>query len=163
MKDDHIIELLSTTPAGRLDEAALARAEAHATVCDSCRRALAAARVSAELIAARQALTAEVPPFFQTRILAEWRARRGASAFGPQQMWQAVRALVAVMSAAVVFLLALTLFDAGAPSLDLARGTDEAESLIFAADPGSDGELTYGQVLAEIDSIEDEKANGRDR
>ena len=102
---EHIVDLLERGRLDRLTAAERARAEGHARGCASCARALEAARLADELVAARAESVLDMPPFFETRVLAALRERAGAAderSIG--RMWRAARALVLGMAAAVVLL-----------------------------------------------------------
>ena len=78
MRDEHIKRLLDEAPLSSLGKAELAAVRAHAEVCEECRRAVAAAQLSSLMLRTRTQEVFEPSPFFQTRVLAALRERRGA-------------------------------------------------------------------------------------
>jgi hypothetical protein len=157
MKDKHIINLLEGGPLGSLSDSEQALIRDHISECGECRRAHQAARISGRLLAERVAVAIEPSPFFQTRVLAALREQQMSSELSAiGRMWRSARWLVSSMTAAVVLLIALTLFTASTqpPSntLDLASALspDSAEQVIFVPDDLPDDEITYSQVFTAL-------------
>src|SRR5918992_3392167 len=134
MRDEHIKRLLDEAPLSSLGKAELAAVRAHAEVCEDCRRAVAAAQLSSLMLKARTREASEPPPFFQTRVLAALRERRGAEeGWTLARLWRSAGLLVSSMAATTA---ALAVFTFVAPSeqttaQELASGNAySAESVI---------------------------------
>lgn len=108
MKDEHILDILDND----LNTADSSVVQAHTANCESCRQAVAAARISSALFRAPAAETFEPSPFFQAKVLNALRERQNIrkpiAAFW--RWWQASAAMVAIMLLMVVSLIALTVF-----------------------------------------------------
>ena len=112
MKDIHILEILDRASFADLSEDELNVVETHAASCLDCRRAFAAARVSAVLLGARAAAPAVEPSaFFQSKVLNAIREkqplRKPIAAFW--RWWQASYPLVCSMLFIVITLAVLTM------------------------------------------------------
>ena len=158
MRDEHIRKLLDEAPLSSLGRAELAAVRAHAEVCEDCRRAVAAAQLSALMLKTRARESSEPPPFFQTRVLAALRERRAAEeGWTLARLWKSAGLLVSSMAATVA---ALAVFTLVAPSEQATAqevaGTYTAESVIF--DEGAGEQMTYEQVLTALYGSEDEAA-----
>ncbi|HEV7860505.1 MAG TPA: hypothetical protein VGO91_17940 [Pyrinomonadaceae bacterium] len=157
MRDEHIINMLETTPLASLGESELATIRTHTGVCPSCRRAYEAARISALLLRERAAETFEPSPFFQTRVLAalrEWPATNETSAL--RRLWQATGALVSSMAVTVAALALLTFIGPshqppkGPQGVASAMNSYSAEEVIFDPHKMPDDQMSYGQVLTTL-------------
>ena len=160
MRDEHIKKLLDEAPLSSLGRAELAAVRAHAEGCEDCRRAVAAAQLSALMLRTRAAETFEPTPFFQTRVLAALRERRGREeGWTPARLWKSAGLLVSSMAATVA---ALAVFTFVAPADETnaqevaASNAYTAESVIL--DEGADEQMTYEQVLTSLYGAEDEAA-----
>jgi hypothetical protein len=163
MRDEHIKGMLDAAPLASLGESELAAARAHAEVCEECRLALEAARVSSLMLRERAGETFEPSPFFQTRVLAALRERRAAEegwTFG--RLWKSAGLLVSSMTATVAALVVLTFVapqqTAETPELASAGAPLTAESLLLDVADAGDDEITYEQVLSTLYGSEDEEA-----
>src|ERR687897_355474 len=137
MRDEHVKGILDAAPLAQLGEGELAAVRAHTARCAECLRAYEAARASSLLLKEYVAVTAEVemPPFFQTRVLAALRERRAAEeAPALSRLWRAAGALVSSMAVTVAALLAL----------------DEV---------AAEDEIDYGQVLTTVYETEDARGD----
>src|SRR3982751_3744547 len=114
MRDEHIRKLLDEAPLSSLGKAELAAVRAHAEVCEDCRRAVAAAQLSALMLKARAQESFEPSPFFQTRVLAALRERRAAEeGWTLARLWKSAGLLVSSLAATTA---ALAVFTFVAPS-----------------------------------------------
>lgn len=163
MRDEHIKELLDRAPLSRLGEGELAEVRAHAERCAECLRAYEAARVSSLLVKERVAAAEsfEMPPFFQTRVLAALRERRAteeAPAF--RRLWRAAGALVSSMAVTVAALVLLT-FTVPAPTTQEAADLMPDEAALFVAqdDGAAEEDIDYEQVLTNIYGAEDARVD----
>jgi hypothetical protein len=159
MRDEHIKRLLDEAPLASLGRAELAAVRAHAEVCEDCRRAVAAAQLSALMLKARAAEAFEPSPFFQTRVLAALRERRAAEEerWTLARLWKSAGLLVSSLAATTA---ALAVFTLAAPAEQTAAqevaGTYTAESVIF--DEAAEEQMTYEQVLTSLYGAEGEEA-----
>jgi hypothetical protein len=158
MKDKHITEVLDNAALASLSQAELAEVRAHAQDCETCRSALAAARVSAVMIKERAQVVIEPSPFFQTRVMAAWREQQAVESVPAiLRLWRSSRALVSSMALATVGLGALSLMISAPATTTLdqtASSAYSAESVIFGQD---DDQLSYDQVLNAIYTDDDDK------
>ena len=159
MGDEHIKRLLDEAPLSSLGKAELAAVRAHAEVCEECRRAVAAAQLSSLMLKTRTRETFEPSPFFQTRVLAALRERRGAEEerWTLARLWKSAGLLVSSMAATTA---ALAVFTFAAPSeaavAQEVAGTYTAESVIF--DDAGEEQMTYDQVMTSLYGSEEEAA-----
>ena len=94
MRDEHVKGILDAAPLAQLGEGELAAVRAHTARCAECLRAYEAARSSSLLLKERAAAEVEMPPFFQTRVLAALRERRATEeAPALSRLWRAAGAL----------------------------------------------------------------------
>ncbi|MGE0131780.1 MAG: anti-sigma factor [Blastocatellales bacterium] len=161
MRDNHIINLLEDRLLESLSAAEIERINAHTADCGECLRAFEAARVSSRLLRERASVSVEPPPFFQTRILAAIR-EKNSEPFGFLKLWQAARALVASMAAAVVILTALTfLTDRAQPQPEPALTADAVEWTILDGGNLASDDMTYSQALTILYDQNAEGAHGK--
>ena len=160
MRDEHVKRLLDEAPLSSLGKAELAAVRAHAEVCEDCRRAVAAAQLSSLMLKARTREAFEPSPFFQTRVLAALRERRGAEeGWTLARLWRSAGLLVSSMAATTA---ALAVFTFAAPSEqttahELASGNSyPAESVIF--DEAGAEQMTYDHVFTSLYGSEGEEA-----
>lgn len=108
MKNEHILDILDEGLSA--ENAALI--EAHTAICQSCRAAVQASKISSAMFRETSGQFFDPSPFFQAKILNALREnqtlQKPAAAFW--RWWQASSALVAVMIVAVFSLIALTVF-----------------------------------------------------
>lgn len=171
MRDEHITGILENAPLGRLGEGELAAVRAHAARCAECLRAYEAAQLASLLLSERVAVETEMPPFFQTRVLAALRERRaGEEIPALRRLWRAAGALVTSMGATVALLAALTFAVPGfrpsaADTQDEVSASDPytAEATLVAQDEtaAAGDEVDYEQVFAAVYGSE-EDAGGDD-
>jgi drug/metabolite transporter superfamily protein YnfA len=151
MRDEHVKRLLDEAPFQSLGRAELAAVRAHTEACEDCRRAFEAARVSTLMLQARAAEAFEPSPFFQTRVLAALRERRGAEeGWTFARLWKSAGLLVSSLAATTA---ALAVFTFVAPAeqttaRELAAGTYTVESVIF--DESAEEQMTYDQVFTSL-------------
>ena len=161
MRDEHIKKLLDEAPLSSLGEREVAAVRAHTETCAECRRAFEAAQASTLMLKARTAEAFEPSPFFQTRVLAALRERRGTEEerWTLGRLWKSAGLLVSTLAATTA---ALAVFTFVAPQEqangpELASGeTYSAESVIF--DEAGEEQMTYDQVLTSLYGSEDEAA-----
>jgi anti-sigma factor RsiW len=159
MKDKHITEVLDNTALASLSQAELAEMRAHAQDCETCRRALAAARVSAVMIKERAQVVIEPSPFFQTRVMAAWREQQSVESVPAiLRLWRSSRALVSSLALGTVGLGILSLvISAPATTTTLDQTASSAysvDSVMFGQD---DEQLSYDQVLNAIYTDDEDK------
>lgn len=158
MRDEHIKKLLDEAPLKSLGKAELAAVRAHAEVCEDCRRAVAAAQLSALMLKTRARESFEPSPFFQTRVLAALRERRGAEeGWTLARLWKSAGLLVSSLAATTAALAVFTFVAPSEPAVaQEVAGTYSAESVIF--DEGADEQMTDDQVMTSLYGSEDEAA-----
>jgi anti-sigma factor RsiW len=159
MKDKHITEVLDNAALASLSQAELAEMRAHAQDCETCRRALAAARVSAVMIKERAQVVIEPSPFFQTRVMAAWREQQSVESVPAiLRLWRSSRALVSSLALGTVGLGILSLvISAPATTTTLDQTASSAysvDSVMFGQD---DEQLSYDQVLNAIYTDDEDK------
>jgi drug/metabolite transporter superfamily protein YnfA len=160
MRDEHVKKLLDEAPLSSLGTAELAAVRAHAEICDECGRAFDAAQAASLMLKARTQEAFEPSPFFQTRVLAALRERRGTEeGWTLARLWKSAGLLVSSLAATTA---ALAVFTFVAPSEPAggqelaAGGTYTAESVIF--DDADEDQMTYDQVITSLYGSEDEAA-----
>jgi hypothetical protein len=159
MKDKHITEVLDNAALASSSQAELAEMRAHAQDCETCRRALAAARVSAVMIKERAQVVIEPSPFFQTRVMAAWREQQSVESVPAiLRLWRSSRALVSSLALGTVGLGILSLvISAPATTTTLDQTASSAysvDSVMFGQD---DEQLSYDQVLNAIYTDDEDK------
>jgi|ERR1043166_341665 anti-sigma-K factor RskA len=160
MRDQHIIKLIEETPFVNLSESELSAIRAHAAGCSGCLRAFQAAEIAALLLKERVAAEFEPPPFFQTRVLANWRERQAANdSWAFARLWRAAGALASSMVAAVALLAVLTF---AIPETQVASGSQvgsvngySAEEVLLGQTAQAE-EVSDNQLLTTIYEGEDE-------
>lgn len=166
MRDDHIIDLLDRSAIGALGEDERARVEAHAAGCPSCRRAYLAARVSAEMLAARAGVAIEPPPFFHTRVMSALRERQAATEGSSlSRMWRAAGSLVSAM-ATFVLLLGGAAYVSSQPDARQEAPEVVAGQALYSPEwelleEPEAAEVSYDQLLTMIYDSEDVYGQGR--
>ncbi len=112
MKNQHILDLLDAKAFADLSADELKIVVSHRAVCADCARAVQAAQISSVLLRADASESLRVPPFFQTKVLANLRDKQAKvnplAAFW--KVWKASKTLVAAMTATVAVLILLTIF-----------------------------------------------------
>ncbi len=165
MRDEHVKGILDAAPLAQLGEGELAAVRAHTARCAECLRAYEAARASSLLLKERVAAEVEMPPFFQTRVLAALRERRATEeAPALSRLWRAAGALVSSMAVTVAALVALT-FTVPATSVTpettetvaLSDLSPDEAALLALDDVAAEDEIDYGQVLTTVYEMEDER------
>ena len=165
MRDEHVTGILDAAPLAQLGEGELAAVRAHAARCAECLRAYEAARAASLLLKERVAAEVEMPPFFQTRVLAALRERRATEeAPALSRLWRAAGALVSSMAVTVAALVALTFT---VPAASVTQETAETAALsdlhpdeaalLAPDDAAAEDEIDYGQVLTTVYEMEDER------
>jgi len=157
MADTHIINILDGTPLASLSKGELGSIRAHIADCTDCARAFEAAQLSQLLIksradeAAAHALNAN--PFFQTRVLAAWRAQQERG-WSIGRLWKTAGALVSSMVVTTAALAALTfIVPAEESAVQTAVASRSAESVMFDQ---AEEEMTNEQALSAIYYEEEE-------
>ena len=164
MRDEHIKLMLDEAPLSSLGKAELEAVRAHVEGCDDCGRAFEAAQVSSLMLKARAAEAFEPSPFFQTRVLAQLRERRGTEeGWTLARLWKSAGLLVSSMAATVAALAVLTFV---APSETTAQTTTvsgpyTAESVILGEPDAADEQMTDGQVFTTLYESEDDDEAAR--
>lgn len=127
MKDEHISDILDEKPFADLSAKDFEIIDAHVFDCADCRRRYSAAKISSALLCANARETFAPPPFFAARVLANLREKQTSvnplAAVG--RMWNASKALVAAMTAAVALLIMLTVF---APDIKQVSAASDADA-----------------------------------
>lgn len=167
MKEEHIIGILDGGPLGQIGEGELIVVHAHIARCEECSRAYDAAFVASSLLRERAAEEFEPSPFFQTRVLAALRERRGAEETPALlRLWRTAGALVSSMAATVALLAGLTFI---VPDLLMTETTtDEVAtapdpfSALLAQDEAAGEEINYDQVLTTIYESGDDAESGNE-
>jgi len=161
MKDNHITHILDENPIVSLKEPELSKIRAHVESCKACCRAYDAARLSASLLRARAAEAAEnsanVNPFFQTRVLAAWRERQATSVSTLRRLWNSTGALVASMAATTAALAVLAFVAPSSDSTNQATAAlvpYSAEAVVL--DQSDNDQVTDDQVLSALYATDDE-------
>ena len=161
MSNNHIIQMLDERPFDNLSNYEVERAESHIRECDECRSAFDAARIASTLLTARSRQTAEVPPFFNTRVLAAIRERQ-LTADGPAllKLWRAAGALISAMALVLVVLTGMTLFSrnslAPVPQLSASQNLYSAEYVVLRSGDVDEDEMANDQVLDTVYDLEDD-------
>jgi hypothetical protein len=163
MKDNHIIDLIETTPFGKISEADMKTINAHAAECEPCERAFTAARLASGMLNERTSETFEPSPFFQTRVMAHLRERQASNeTWSWNRIWRATGALASTMVATVAALAVLTFVIPESPATaDLleattARNAYSAEEVILNPGDSLDEQASDGFVLTTLyDATED--------
>jgi hypothetical protein len=109
MKNQHILDLLDVKAFADLSADELKIVVSHRAVCADCARAVQAAQISSVLLRADASESLRVPPFFQTKVLANLRDKQ-AKVNPLAAFWKASKTLVAAMTATVAVLILLTIF-----------------------------------------------------
>jgi len=160
MRDEHIKKLLDEATLASLGASELAAVRAHTESCADCRRAFEAAQAASLMLKARASETFEPSPFFQTRVLAALRERRGAEeGWTLARLWKSAGLLVSSMAATVAALAVFTFVaPEQAPAQEVAGvGAYSAETLILDDEAGDD-EMTYEQVFTSLYGSEEDAA-----
>ena len=150
MKDEHIIEILDSTPFTSLTEQQLMVVRAHVGNCVECDTAYRAAVVASVAIKERVHASFEPSPFFQTRVLAALRERQAAENVPVlARLWRSAGALVSSLAVTTAALAALSFLVPAPASQINEQGLTaySAESVLL--DQGNE-ELSYDQVLSAI-------------
>lgn len=160
MRDEHIISLIEEAPLASLNENDLLAIRVHSEHCSDCRRAFAAAQISALLLKEHAAVVCEPPPFFHTRVLATLRERQTNGWWAWSKLWRAAGALASSMVATVAALAALTfVIPSPVPSgtqVSSLGNNYSAEEVILQQSPQVDEQLSDGQLLRTIYSGDEE-------
>jgi hypothetical protein len=160
MRDEHIKRLLDEAPLKSLGKAELAAVRAHAEVCEDCRRAVAAAQLSALMLKTRARESFGPSPIFQTRVLAALRERRGAEeGWTLARLWKSAGLLVSSLAATTAALAVFTFVAPSEPAVaqEVASGNGyTAESVIL--DESDEEQMTDDQVMSSLYGAEDEAA-----
>jgi hypothetical protein len=157
MRDEHIKRMLDEAPISSLSGGELERVRAHAEGCAECGRAFEAARAASLLAKARVAETFEPSPFFQTRVLAQLRERRGAEeGWTLARLWKSAGLLVSSMAATVAALAVFTFVAPQQATAQESAGPYTAESVILGEPDAGGEQMSYGQVFAELYESGDE-------
>jgi hypothetical protein len=154
MNDKHITNILDDKPLAALSETDLQAIRAHTASCADCARAFEAARISALLLNERanesNANALNANPFFQTRVLAAWRAQRATvGVWSLRRLWSATGGLVSSMAATTAVLAALTFVIPAEESTTVQTAAllpSSAEAVMLEEEE----EMTNEQVLSAI-------------
>ena len=161
MKNEHVISIIESRPFTALDQNDLAEIRGHALVCASCRQAFEATQVSAALLQERAQEAFEPSPFFQTRVLAALRDRRGADEkWAWSRLWRTAGGLASAMAATVATLAVLTFVVPGTQTPELQNASVAnaytAEAVVFDENGSADDQLSDADVLATLYDADDE-------
>lgn len=164
MKNEHIIELIEKTPLANITESEVVRAQAHAGVCASCKRALEAAQISTLLLKEHAVDGFEPSPFFQTRVLAALRERQaGSEQWSWGRLWRTAGTMASAMVASVAAFAVLTFVIPGVPNdaeRTSAANSYSAEEVILdrgVAEYQAEEQPSDAQVLKALYETEEEK------
>jgi anti-sigma-K factor RskA len=155
MKCKEIIVLLESKAFGSLNEDDLSGIQIHIVDCSDCDQAFQSARVSSVLLHERAVAEFEPSPFFQTRVMANWRERQAAGeGWAWSRLWRSAGALASSMVATVAALAVLTFV---VPGNDVASGSLQATSLnsysaeeVLLEQSAANEEPSDGQLLSSI-------------
>src|ERR1043165_6372191 len=160
---NHITDIVDKNPFADLSQGELQTIRAHAANCIDCAHAYEAAQLSAILLKERTSEAAEsalnANPFFQTRVLAAWRAQQSAAgAWSLRRLWNATGALVASMAATTAM---LAVFAFAAPSettnqLQAAVVPYSTESVVLDQEQ-DDNQMTNDQVISAVYGADEDK------
>ena len=159
MADNHIINVLDGKPFNDLSDAEKSMVESHIVECIKCRSAFESSRIVSSLIEARTADITEAGPFFETRVMAEIRARQlFAEEPALMRMWKAARALVTTMALVLVLLASITIFT---HPIDFQEQTSVVGADVYSAEyvvlarGDVDDEIANDQLIQTIYDSED--------
>jgi hypothetical protein len=158
MPENHILKTLEEKPFHILTGDDLAGIESHTTVCAQCKAAYDAARISASLLQARASVELEVPPFFNTRVMAAIRERRLSTEEAPfVRMWRAAGALVSTFAVLLVVLTGMTIFVESPDSQNelASQNLYSPEYVVMQRSDPVESELADDQVVSTIYDLED--------
>jgi anti-sigma-K factor RskA len=164
MKDQHIINLLESSPFSSLSENDLSAIREHTEHCAGCLQAFQAAQISALLLQERAAQVFEPSPFFHARVMANLRERQAnASTWALGRMWRAAGALASTMFATVAALAVLTFVIPGSQvttspqqQVSSLNNSYSAEEVLLDQSEQLDEPLSDAQLLNTIYDGEDE-------
>jgi anti-sigma-K factor RskA len=162
MKDEHVIGILERNPFVALNRDELAKIEAHALTCETCRKAYAAAQVSAALLHERAREAFEPSAFFQTRVLAELRERQAANEkWAWSRLWRTAGGLASSMVATVATLAVLTLVIPGTQTSETQNSAPvlsaySTDAVVFDNGGLPDDQISDGDVLATLYETDDD-------
>ena len=158
MKDKHITEVLDNAALATLSQSELAEIRVHVQDCEACRKAFAAAQVSAVMIKERAQAVTEPSPFFQTRVMAAWREQQALENVPAMlRLWRSSRALVSSMALATVALGALSFMISAPATATLDQTASSAYSVDSVMLGQDDDQLSYDQVLNAIYTDDEDK------
>jgi anti-sigma-K factor RskA len=159
-KDEHIIDLIERQSFDRLSEEDFATIDRHVATCSPCHEAFLSAQLSSLLLRAGANELIEPSPFFQTRVMANWRERQTANElWGLTRLWRAAGALASSMAATVVVLGILTFAIPGnQPSIsqELTAGSGYSAEAVIMNQSELDELSSDGQVLTTLYGAEEE-------
>ena len=148
MKCKEIIVLLESKAFGSLNEDDLSVIKIHIVDCSDCDQVFQSARVSSELLHERAVAEFEPSPFFQTRVMANWRERQArGEVWAWSRLWRSAGALASSMVATVAALAVLTFV---IPGNEAASGPLQASSL-----NGYSAEEVLFEQTAQVDEASD--------
>jgi predicted anti-sigma-YlaC factor YlaD len=152
MNEQHIIEILDTTPFAALGESELSAIGAHTAGCKKCRDAFQAARGAAVLLKAEAERFSEPTPFFQTKVMAALREQRNnlRPIWDLRRLWQATGSLVSLMVMVVAGLIfAVELAPVTRGDIQALAAADSAEAVILEPD-ATLKDIASEQIFQEI-------------
>jgi len=151
MNEQHIIEILDTTPFAALGESELSAIGAHTARCEKCREAFQAAKASSVLLKFEAEQVSEPTSFFQTKVMAALREQRKnlKPVWDLRRLWQASGSLVSLMVMVVAGLMfAVELAPTHADIQALATA-DSTEAVILEPDSALK-DIVSEQIFQEI-------------
>lgn len=154
MNENHIIDILDGTPAGKLDDSQLRVVRGHVENCDSCARAYDAALLVSNAVQARTAITIEPSPFFATRVLAAVREQQANNVPVMLRLWRSASVLVSSMAVTTAALAVMSIVVPGPVSSETATVSPYSAEAIILND--EEDQMTYEQVLSTIYAEEEE-------
>jgi hypothetical protein len=154
MKDNHIIDILDSTPIGKLDESQLRIVRGHVNDCISCASAYDAALLMSTVIQARTETVVEPSPFFATKVLAAIREQETSNVSVMLRLWQSAKLLVSSMAVTTAALAVMSVVVPGQGSSETATLSPYSAEAVILNDEVE--QMTYEQVLNTIYADEEE-------
>lgn len=152
MNEQHITDILDSTPLARLSDGELSAIGEHTARCGECRQAFQAAKASAAVLKFEAEQAFEPAPFFQTKVMAALREQRNS--LKPVRvfwrLWQASGSMVSLMVLMVAGLIfAAQLAPAARGDNQPVAAADSTEVVILEPDSAL-RDMTSEQIFQEI-------------
>jgi len=164
MSTKHIIKILDEADVSTLSSEDIKRISAHTAVCQNCRSAFQAARISSVLLKNSVVNDSPAPmPFFQAKVLNAWREKQNLpqpiAAF--RRWWQASAAMVCAMILMVGGLISFSIMMPDSNSF--ANQTAISNYNLYSADSIILNQKTPGDLTTEqaFEVLESSRSNGK--